>query len=270
MKNEEVNSYIDTIERLKKENMDLKSRPRGRFGYLFIVFGLILFSLSIDFDSYMLSFFSVTFVFIGGLFLFIAPSTFIRLEALTSVLAETSSFYRELSKALELDGNPVYKSAETLNEISEIYAYIPRKDVLIDYDNEPLWSKTETLNEDRLRIKPIGLGLHKLMERESKTNFASIDLELLFNIIENMLVENLELVKNINIIKNEEMIDIKIRYINTAINDAYKENEKESFKEYIISGIVCSIAKSTHKPVLVKNIVSEKDNLDEISLRIFG
>ncbi|TFF92900.1 hypothetical protein EU546_06950, partial [Candidatus Thorarchaeota archaeon] len=107
---EDTLSLEKRIEELIEENSRLKSKPRGRIGYFFMMVGFLLFAVSVDFSQQVLPFFSVTFLFLGGLFLYIRPKNFLRQDILLSTLNEITSFHESLIDSLDYDGPLIYRS----------------------------------------------------------------------------------------------------------------------------------------------------------------
>ena len=252
------------IEELIEENSRLKSKPRGRIGYFFIMVGLLLFAVSVDFSHQVLPFFSVTFLFLGALFLYIRPKNFLRQDILLSTLNEIASFYESLIISLDYDGPLIYRSPGELSGFSEVYAYIPKTSDLQEFLNGDEWGD-ETINSDRVKIKPIGVGLTKLMEKEAEVNFASVDIDYLFALIERMLIENLELVKNITMNKNEKTITIRIGYLENAQESA---KDRSVISKYITSSLACSLTKCIHRPLIIQDIIIEKDGYEKVTIQI--
>lgn len=261
---EDVRLLEKRIEKLYEENSRLKSKPRGRIGYFFIIVGFLLFAISVDFSNQILPFFSVTFLFLGGLFLYISPKNFMRQDILLSTLTEVESFYDTLIDSLDYSGPVIYRSPDDLAGFSEVYAYIPKTSESLEFLNNGKWSD-DIINSDRVKIKPIGLGLTKLMEQEAKVNFASVDINYLFALIEKILVENLELVKNIKMKKDEKIITVKVNYLDNTLESA---KERSIIGNYITSSLACSFTKCIHSPLIIKEIMREKDGSEKVIMQI--
>ena len=261
---EDTHLHEKRIEKLIEENSRLKSKPRGRIGYLFIMVGFLLFAVSVDFSHQVLPFFSITFLFLGGLFLYIRPNNFLRQEILLSTLNEISSFHDSLIDSLDYGGPLIYRSPEDFSGLSEVYAYIPKTSDSREFLNGDEWGD-EIINPDRVKIKPIGIGLTKLMEKEAKVNFASINIDYLFALIERMLVENLELVKSINMNKDEKTITVRIGYLENALESA---KERAVISKYITSSLACSFTKCIHRPLIIQDKIVEKDGYEKVTMQI--
>jgi len=256
MKNESIDETLRQLESQNKELMtelsNLKSKPKGRIGYIFIFAGALLFALSIDFSNLIISFLSLALLFWGGLFLYIKPTNFIRQEILVSMLSDSLSLYDQIIKNSNYDGIPHYISPRTLSEYKDVYVYIPKnKEDSINF--ETITSKNG--NSKYIQITPLGLGLSKLLEDEAKLNFSTINLEKLLALIEKILIEDLEVAKNFEYKIDDSEIQVKV--VESIFNSIYKkasENKELINSDFLTSAIACSIAKSTHKPVKIGNI----------------
>jgi len=103
------------------------------------------------------------------------------------------------------------------------------------------------------------------MEQEAKVNFASVNIDYLFALIERMLVENLELVKNIKMEKDGNTITVRIGYIDNALES---DKERSVVSNYITSSLACSFTKCIHRPLIIQDKIVEKDGYEKVTMQI--
>ena len=262
METEHINENLKPLEEQNKALMSelfhLKSKPRGRIGYIFLLIGTFLISLSIDYSSYFLSFISLALIFWGALFLYVTPSSFVRKEILLSTVLDNISFYNQILESTDYSGIPRYYSPKTLSGYNEVYLIIPKNgEDKINYENI-----TSTIRRSNyIQIPPLGLGISTLLEEEAKLNFSTIRLDRLFNLLEKILIEDLELVKEFNFIIDGSKIQITIveSIINGIYQDKNRNEEARDTTDYLSSAIACTLARSTHKPIIIDQIKREEN-----------
>lgn len=257
---------IERNEALMEELFNLKSKPRGRIGYLFIAIGAILFAISIDYSSLIFAFLSLALLFWGGLFLYIKPTNFVRQEVLLSNLLDTYTFYNKLIELTDYRGNPQYISPKTISNFRDVYISIPKNEDDVIYYNDP---SSQNISSKPIQITPIGLGIAKLIEEETKQNFSTINIDRQLELIKKVLIEDLELVKEFESTVEEPIIRIKIvDSVFDSIYEKIKETEKSGFTDYLSSAIACSLAMSTHQPISIEKISREKNIVTLAEFRI--
>jgi hypothetical protein len=269
MKEEHILENTQLIERneaLMAELFNLKSKPRGRIGYLFIAIGAILFAISIDYSSFIIAFLSIALLFWGGLFLYIKPTNFVRQEVLLSNLLDTYSFYNKLIESTDYRGNPQYISPKTISNFRDVYIFIPKNNDDVIYYND---LNSPGTSSKPIQINPIGLGIAKLIEEETKQNFSTINIDRQLELIKKVLIEDLELVKEFESNIDGPIIRIKmVESIFDSIYEKIKGNEKSGYTDYLSSVIACSLAMSTHKPISIEKMSREKNKVTLAEFRI--
>jgi len=245
--------YLNLLEKRNQELFNelnrLRSKPRGKFAYILIVVGSLIFALSLDYSHSLAAFLSLALIFWGILFLYVKPADFIRQDLLLSVLKETSLFYSQLFTSIKNEGTPYYYSPKTLSDFTNVHL------IILKDKNKPI--DNNLLNNEYIRMTPLGLELSNLIEEESKLNFATSDLENVFLAISKILIDDIEIIK-----KFEPKIDgntIIIKIMESILKS--KKNKEPQILDYLNSSIACAIAKSTHKPVIIKDVYYELDGM---------
>lgn len=263
------NDLFKQVEKLEKQKSDLqaelrrlKRKPRGNVGYLILILGLILLSIAIYYAHNVSAFIGIALTFWGALLLYIRPTRFIRKEILDSTLVESLKYNHKLLDELGFNGTPRYVSPGTLIGLRSATIYIPKTDLTETPVDEHL-SQDEALLKDHSAIKlsPPGLGLHRLIEGELKTNFSTIDLEYLEYNLEKVLVEGLEIAEAFEMEISEPIVqaNIKGNIFDVTIAEIGELEEHRHIGDPLTSALACILARSTRQSIIIKKIEREPE-----------
>jgi len=122
-------------------------------------------------------------------------------------------------------------------------------------------------NPKGICIAPPGYGLIDLFEKELKSEFTQIDLDRLCSSLPTIIVNNLELAKELEINPENGFIHVKI--VDSAYKDLYSSEQAlksiHSIGSPLISAIACALAKTTGKLVTIaKDAVSPDLRIVEV------
>jgi hypothetical protein len=124
------------------------------------------------------------------------------------------------------------------------------------------------INPKGICVAPPGYGLIDLFEKELKTTFTQINLEQLYNSLPTIIVNNLELAKELEIKQENNLIHLKM--VDPAYKDLYaKEQGFKSIHQIgcpLTSAIACALAKTTGKLV---TIVKDEISLDLKTIEVW-
>lgn len=251
----EIQELREQNEALLDELSRLKSKPRGRIGYFLLAIGGVLFAFSIDFNSHIIAFASLALLFWGGIFLFVKPTNYVRQELLFTALSDSISNYEKLLDNDEHKGRPYYIAPQTLSDFKTVNLIIPKE------KNEEI---KRDISTSSVQITPIGLGLAKLLEQETKVNFSTISLERVTDLVKKVLIDDLELVKGLESAINGSDIQIKIvepvlNKIDSNMGDIDKNRVTDG---YLVSALACILAISSRQPVIVEKVTRDENGKD--------
>lgn len=123
------------------------------------------------------------------------------------------------------------------------------------------------LNSDWICLIPPGQGLMNLYEKELRTDFSKRDLNYLRNNLPNLLVENLEILEDIEINKqDDEVIYVKMKgaFHTSLCNQLRGYTNISRLGCSLCSSLACVLAKATDKAVIIeRNEVSVEDKTTE-------
>ncbi|HKZ94585.1 MAG TPA: hypothetical protein VJ249_08415 [Candidatus Bathyarchaeia archaeon] len=270
-----VQYLLETVKTLQKENELLKrdlskSRrtPTATIASLFLILGALALAGSYISTSTVLAFIGLGLAFWGALFLFARPIKFVRSTLLDSTAISSYTTIDRIIDDLGYKGRPVYippypKEAylpDYLKSLKEMIVFIPAEEVAGTPTIEVMAKKQFLLRNPRgICIAPPGYGLTDLFEKELKTEFTKIDLDQLFNSLPTIIVNNLELAKEVELSSEDNLVHVKI--IGSVYRELYLPQQGlRSIHKIgcpLTSAIACALAKTTAKLVtLAKDSVS--------------
>jgi len=278
-----VEYLMETLKNLQKENEILKRealkserKPSGKIGFVLLIIGTLALVGSFVNTSTILAFIGLGLTFWGALFLFVRPIKFVRHSLLDSTAISSYKTIDRMILDLNYKGKPIYippypKEAylpEYLKGLKEMIVFIPSEDVVAMPTIEEMARQQFLLkNPKGICIAPPGDGLVNLFERELKTEFTQINLDELYNVLPKVIVNNLELAKELEINPEKDVIHVKT--VNSVYSDLYASDQNlksiHSIGCPITSAIACALAKTTGKlVVIVKDMVSPDSKTIEV------
>ena len=253
---------------LKRELLKSRKTPTNRIGVGFLLSGAIILLVSYIISSQVLAFIGLGLAFWGGLFLFARPMKFVSSAVLNSTAISSYVTIDRVTDDLNYKGKPVYvpplpKGAyfpEYLKGLEEMVVYVPLADVVAIPAIGELAKKQFILkNPKGICIPPPGYGLVSLIERGLRNELTQVDTDRLFSNLPTIIATELELAREFEINKEDNLIHVKI--LDSVYKDLYSpELDLESIHSIgcpLTSAIACLLAKTTAKLVtIVKDSVS--------------
>jgi len=122
-------------------------------------------------------------------------------------------------------------------------------------------------------ISPPGLGLVEQFEKELRMNLTKIDLKDLCEILPKIILENLQLAKEVAMEIEENQVHLKVT--DSLYKIMYNEADLKSIRSIgspLESAIACAIAKSTGKTVTIQEskIHPDSDTIEVIYRLVEG
>lgn len=269
-----VNTYFKlqnkTVEKLQfeKEQLQLelrkqKRRPSRTVGILLFISGSTALVFSLIYASTILAFIGLGLTFWGALLLYITPKKYVKHSLLYSTAFPSLFSIAELIDSSGYKGKGIYLPPRHLKELKGGKVFIPQK-------NEVFIPSTEELEENKFFIMdpkgicltPPGLDLVNLFEKELRKDFAGAEIQYLQNNLPKLLIEDLEIAEDIEITVDGNVIRTKI------VRSIYEDFCRELVKTKkvcstlgcpLCSSIACALARTTGKPVIIKENAYSKD-----------
>jgi hypothetical protein len=246
----------------KHEKSREKQIPSVTIGISLISIGALLLAYSTISSSVVVAFIGLSLTFWGILFLFIRPTKFVRSDILNSSVI---SSYETIDKAIDglnYTGKPMYippypKEAylpEHLKGLKDLVVFISAKDTVgIPPIEELAKSQFLVKKPEGICIAPPGSGLVSLFEKELQISFTEFDQESLYEGLQRIIVENLELAANFELKPENNLIHAKIT--RSVYNYLYSKelmlNSVYAVGCPLTSAVACALAKTTGKAVTI-------------------
>lgn len=269
-----IQSLVNMVETLQKENEALrheilksKKPPSGKIGFVLLILGALALVGSVISSSTTLAFIGLGLTFWGGLFFFARPIKFVRSTLADSNAIATYATIDRMLRDLDYKGKAIYippypKEAylpEYLKGLKEMIIFIPSEDTVAMPTIEEMAQRQFLLkNPKGICITPPGFGLMSLFEEELKTSFTEMDIQNLSASLPSVIVNNLELAKDLEIDTENGRAHVKI--VDSIYTDLYSKEYKLVSIHHIgcplISSIACALTKASGKLVkIVKDAV---------------
>jgi hypothetical protein len=230
--------------------------------FALIVVGIACVGLSAFYASSYLAILSVSFIFWGGILLYITPSKHVPLSFLTASNAANMSNMERLLSELKFTEKGICLPPTNLQDPESSLIFIPQvsKQSLPQSEEE----KTCLFNNQRdgLFLTPPGFALSKLFEQKLGVSFTKIDLPQIQKNLQKLLIDDMEIAENIEI----QIIDDKVIFEITG--NVFQEDcqEAQKFPQthnaigcLLSSSIACALAKATGRPIVIENEELSKD-----------
>jgi len=261
MKNEDLIEMIQVSDsneiQLKRKNAKTNKKPEGEIAYIFLSLGLILLALAIFHANNISAVIGIALTFWGALLLYIKPTRYIRKEILEIIIDEANNNLDIFYDYTNFQGIPFYYSPPTLSGLKNAFIIIPKLDSLPMPSDEQLSEKKYFYETNSIiKLVPLGYKILEIYDFKLTGNLSSFNINIIKNYIENILINNYEVAKSIEIEYNEPLIKVFItEYI---LSTEIIKIKNKHFLKYIgdpfISLIACILTISTHKKIIIKNI----------------
>jgi len=267
------------VENLKLELRKVKRVPSGKIGVVLMVPGVLSLVFSIFYNSQVLAFMGLGLTFWGALFLFVRPVGYVKSDLLDSAAISSYSTIDRIIKDLKYKGKSYYVPPypkevylpEYLKRLKDMIVFISADSGSGMPSIEEMAKGTFLLeNPKGICVAPPGLGLLSQFEKELRADITKIELNELCESLPQLILENFQLAKEIEMKPKENQVHLKI------FDSIYKNlySEKEDLKSVhflgcpLVSAIACSIAKTTGKIVTIyKDRVSPDGQTIEVLYR---
>lgn len=221
-----------------------------RIHSLLFIIGVAVLFLSVNFNSSILVFVGLGCVFWGAILLNIKSSKYVKEDLLLTANRSLMESLRKIILELGYNGTPIYLPPKYLKdfESSKVFINLTSKNILPLVDQIQDKDKIFIKNPKGLLITPPGFDLSKLFEETLDTNFTQKDLSFFEVNLRKLIVEDLEIAQNIEMVKTENIIHIRIE------NSVYRN------MGILSSGIACILAKTTGNLIIIEKRETSKDN----------
>jgi hypothetical protein len=248
-------------------------------GIAFLIPGILALGFAIRANSQVLAFIGLGLTLWGAVFLLITPVEYVKADLITATAAPAYETIERILKDLKPKGNGIYippypKDAylpEHLKGLKESVVFIPTgTTVATPAIEEIAQSKFLLQNPKGICITSPGLGLLTQFEKEIRTSLTRIGLEELCETLPQIILENFQLAKEIEM--HPEKGQVQLRITDSIYMSLYRKPNQKSIQTLgcpLISAIASAIAKTTGKPVTIQALNANIDaETIEVTYRI--
>lgn len=239
-------------------------------GIAFLIPGILALGFAIRANSQVLAFIGLGLTLWGAVFFLITPVEYVKAGLVTATAAPSYETIDRILKDLKPKGNGIYippypKDAylpEHLKGLKESVVFIPTATTTATTPSieEIAQSKFLLQNPKGICITSPGLGLLTQFEKEIRTSLTRIGLEELCETLPQLILENFQLAKEIEM--KPEKDQVQIRIIDSIYMSLYRKPNLKSIETLgcpLISAIASAIAKTTGKPVTIQKLNANPD-----------
>jgi len=249
-------------------------------GIAFLIPGILALGFAIRANSQVLAFIGLGLTLWGAVFLLITPVEYVKADLVTATAAPAYETIERILKDLKPKGNGIYippypKDAylpEHLKGLKESVVFIPTATTTTATPSieEIAQSKFLLQNPKGICITSPGLGLLTQFEKEIRTGLTRIGLEELCETLPQLILENFQLAKEIDM--SQEKDQVRIRIADSIYMSLYRKPNQKSIQTLgcpLISAIAGAIAITTGKPVTIQALNANIDaETIEVTYRI--
>lgn len=237
--------------------------PPVEIGAAFAVPGIASLVLSVAYNSSALAFIGLGLTFWGALFFLIRPVAYVKSNLLDAAAISSYKMIDRIVRDLKYKGKGFYLPPypkdvylpEHLKGLKELIIFIPADGSgKLPPIEEIAKSKFILENPKAICLPPPGLELADQIEEASRMDLAGVGLERLCETLPQLILENFQLAKEIEMKVEENLV--RVRISDSIYRNLYRENLKSvhSLGCPLISAIACELARSTGKMVAVQSL----------------
>lgn len=230
-------------------------------------------------NTQVLAFIGLGLILWGALLFFVRPISYVKSSLLAATAISTYTTIDRINNDLNLTGQGYYipslpqdiKIPEHLKILKETIVFISKNnDAKLPSMQDMLNSKFILENSNGITITPPGLGIVEQFEKELRVNLTNIDLEDLCDILTRIILENLQLAKEVVMGLNENHVHLKIT--DSVFKALYNETDLQCVHflgSPLVSAIACAIVKTTGKLVTIQESkINPETDVIEVTYQI--
>jgi hypothetical protein len=238
-------------------------------GIAFLIPGILALAFSIPANSQVLAFIGLGLTLWGAVFFLIRPVEYVKAGLVTATAAPSYETIDRILKDLKPKGNGIYippypKDAylpEHLKGLKESVVFIPTATTTATPSIEEIARSKFLLQKPKgICITSPGLGLLTQFEKEIRISLTQIGLEELCETLPQLILENFQLAKEIEMRPEKDQVEIRITdsiYMSLYLKPNLKSIQKLGCP--LISAIASAIAKTIGKPVTIQTLNANPD-----------
>lgn len=231
--------------------------------FALIAIGIVCVGLSAFYASSYLAILGVSFIFWGGILLYITPSKHVPITFLTASTTTSMSNIERVLSELKFTEKGICLPPKNLQDPESSLVFIPKASKQgLPQPEETKMTELLSNKRDGLFLTPPGFALSKLFEQKLGVSFTKTDLSHIQKNLPKLLIDDMEIAENLQI----QVQDNKVIFEITG--NVFKEDCQETQKFpkthnaigcLLSSSLACALAKATGKAISIENEELSKD-----------
>jgi len=221
--------------------------------------GAVAIVFAINYNSSVLAFIGLGLVFWGAVLFYIRPEKYVRETLLDMAILPSLANLDQMIKTLGFRGKAIYLPPKYFEHDESTKTYISAEEngkLPLPEEIQREKDSNFVKNPQGLLVTPPGTGLAKLFEKALGVSFAKVNLLYLEQHISKLLVEDLEMAKNVEIQTENCRVYIKIEdsiYGNLCNETRNLMSINSSLGCPMCSALACALARATGKQIKIES-----------------
>jgi hypothetical protein len=241
-----------------------------KFGISFLVAGVVSTGLSLFLISQILAIIGLGLIFWGALLFFVTPTHYIDGTLLENTAFSSYSLIDRIISDLKVEGKGYYIPPypkdvflpEHLKGLKDTVVFVPKEDTTeMPALEEIANSKFEGSRPKGVFLNAPGAELLDQIEKKARIDYSKISTEELFELLPNLITNNLALANEITLFKKDEEIRLILK--DSVYQKLYSlERGLKCIYQIgcpIASSVACALAKSTGKRVYLQGLKTSSE-----------
>lgn len=272
---EELQTVVQELQLQKRDLtrtlLQYERKPSRRMGLTLLLLGANALVGSTVFTSPILASIGLGLTFWGALLLFIRPVRYVKSDLLDATIVSSLATIDRIIEDLNYQGDAVYLPPRHLKELEQGILFISAQKGTAVPTIDKLTQEKVFVNPHGMCITPLGQGLVNLFEEKLGTNLFKTDLDFLQTNLPRLLIDDLELLKDIKINIHSNMVQVRMTrsvYSNLCGEVKKLTNICTRLGCPLCSAIACALARVTGRPVTIEKNEFHPDKTIETWYRL--
>jgi hypothetical protein len=268
---ETAKQLVQSVDELQKETQSLKKQIHTlnrnstiRISIVFAIPGILSLILSIITESQVLAFIGLGLTFWGALFYLVRPIAYVRGSLLSTTATTLYQITDRIIKDLNIKGTGIYVPPypkevylpQHLIGLKETIFFLSQDaNQAAPSIEEMATGKFVTKNPKGVILIPPGSSFMDQIEKLLRTDITKMNLEDLCTTLPQLILENFQLAKEIEMKTENNQIHLKT--VDSIYKNLYRQDNLRSVQllgDPLTSTVACTIARATGKQVTIQNI----------------
>lgn len=255
-----------------KVNPRAKIEPINNIPYILLAAGLIFLCLALLHNHNVSALIGIALTFWGAVLLYAGKSEYVNKDVFDNSFLGSNDSLSSFIDRMNYSGIPTYTSPKTLSTYSDVYIVITKSASQSLPSDEQLAQKKQFLEDPpSIILPPPGSKLLGYIQNEMEIDLFSTHIEELGKILETIIVNKLEMSREINVENKGQIISLQLKdsIFNTITSSIKNDEILRYFGDPLTSLIACIIVLATHRNTRIKSIdINNEENSIKIDYEL--